>query len=85
MGGSCAHVPDGVCNPVRNVLQIHVADGVHVPDGVCNPVRNVLQIRMKCVFLAGAGMGRQEQGWDGNLGLPDLATYPIFHITKCYP
>jgi len=78
MGGSCAHVPDGVCNPVRNVLQIHVADGVHVPDGVCNPVRNVLQIRMKCVpgrsgdGTAGAGMGREF----GAAGFGNLSYFP---------
>jgi len=33
-------LPDGVCNPVRNVLSMFC----RLPDGVCNPVRNVLSI-----------------------------------------
>ncbi len=40
-------MPDGVCNPVRNVSELFAGrgflpDGVSLPDGVCNPVRNIL-------------------------------------------
>jgi hypothetical protein len=33
-------LPDGVCNPVRNVFCRPAKSGF-LPDGVCNPVRNV--------------------------------------------
>ncbi len=36
------NLPDGVCNPVRNVLQFLLIH--NLPDGVCNPIRNVLSI-----------------------------------------
>jgi hypothetical protein len=43
---STIFMPDGVCNPVRNVLPDGVCNPVRnvssLPDGVCNPVRNVL-------------------------------------------
>ncbi|RLC14757.1 MAG: hypothetical protein DRI57_13980 [Deltaproteobacteria bacterium] len=38
-------MPDGICNPVRNVSGLPaMPDGIcnpAMPDGICNPVRNV--------------------------------------------